>query len=227
MSREMDIDTLARTLYGEAEAGNGLDARAIACVIMNRTKFALWPNEVRAVCMQPWQFSCWNQNDPNRARILNASGEWFERCKDIAKDAIDGAMVHDQTKGSTHYYATYVKTPKWAKGKKPVYSVRHKAHNSEHLFFNDIDTKPPVTAAEALDQSRPLGDTSTVTAAKLAVTGAAGIGGAAEYVNQAAPAMPLLLKIMDFAPWMMVGCLSLGIGFMVWSRIQDRRKGLR
>lgn len=227
MSRELDIDTLARTLYGEAEAGNGIDARAIACVIMNRTRYPIWPDSIREVCLQPWQFSCWNQNDPNRDRILKASGEWFERCKDIAKDAIDGAIVYDQTKGSTHYYATYVKKPKWAKGKTPVYSVRHKKENSEHLFFNNIDTKPPTNATEALDQSRPLASTSTVTAAKVAVTSAAGIGGCAEYIQQAAPAMPLLLKIMEYAPWMIIGCLGTGIGFMVWSRIQDRRKGLR
>lgn len=226
MTRELDIDTLARTLYGEADANNGVDARAIANVIMNRTKHTNWPQSVREVCLQPWQFSCWNTNDPNRARILAAEGPWFDRCKEIATEVYNGGAVYDQTKGATHYYASYVKKPKWAKGKHPVYSVVHKT-GSYHFFFNDIDTKPPETATEALEQSRPLGSTKTVTAAKLATTGAVGVAGVSEYVQQLAPTMPLLLKVMEYAPWLIIGCLASGMGFMVWSRIQDRRQGIR
>jgi hypothetical protein len=220
-----DLDILARTLYGEAEADNLEDACAIASVIMNRAKFPNWPNNVEGVCLQPWQFSCWNPHDPGRERILDARGPWFEQCKAIASSAINGEL-EDPTHTSTHYYATYVKKPKWAVGKQAVYTVPHRNGNS-HLFFNNIDTRPPESAQESLDQQRPLSDTKTVRAAKAATGGAAGILSIAGAVHQATPALPLISQIMSYAPWFVIGVLFIGICYMLWCRIDDRKKGLR
>lgn len=132
-----DITTLARTLYGEARAKDEQDAYAIAHVIMNRVALRNWPGTVAAVCLQPYQFSCWNINDPNRDRILNASGKWFDRCGEIALDVLTCRST-DATARSTHYHTPKVK-PNWSKGKTPVYKTRG------HMFFNDIDTPPPTT----------------------------------------------------------------------------------
>jgi spore germination cell wall hydrolase CwlJ-like protein len=38
---------------------------------MNRVHSPRFPATAGAVCLQPRQFSCWNHNDPNRARIVN------------------------------------------------------------------------------------------------------------------------------------------------------------
>lgn len=137
-----DIDTLTRTLYGEAEPGNVLDAEAIAWVVVNRASLPPWPSTILEVCLQPLQFICWNRNDPNRKRIEGGHGEWFDKCQLVAK-AVVLRCIADPTHRSTHYYATWVKEPKWAHGHTPVYAVKHKA-GDEHRFFNDIDTKAPV-----------------------------------------------------------------------------------
>lgn len=130
-----DLDVLARTLYGEAKAGDENDAYAIGHVIINRAVHKKWPDKVAEVCLQPYQFSCWLPNDPNCQRIKNAKGKWFERCKQIASHLLLG-MQTDPTKGSTHYHTPAVK-PSWSRNKIAVY------HTKGHLFFNDIDTKSP------------------------------------------------------------------------------------
>lgn len=220
-----DILTLARTLYGEAEANNETDAEAIAHVVMNRVRLPNWPDDISEVCLQPWQFSCWNQNDPNRARILKAKGAWFDQCKQIAETVAKG-LSPDPTNRSTHYFASYVKRPAWAKGKKDVYSVPH-SNNSKHLFFNNIDTAPPKTAKEALEVERPLGNTGTIKAARLGVSGAAATGLVSEITDQVNQGSPVFSLIAPYAPWVMVGLLLVTIGFIVWRRIDDRNKGLR
>lgn len=231
---ERDLDTLARTLYGEAEAGNAADAKAIASVVMNRVRYPNWPNSAAEVCLQPWQFSCWNANDPNRSRILAAQGPWFERCREIAKKALTGEL-EDPTNGSTHYYATFVKAPKWAKGKKPVYRVTHN-RGYEHLFFNDIDTRPPTSAREALDQQRPLTRSRTMAAsAALTTTGVgAVVAGSAQRIADVAPAVSVVSDVAWTANEYPNGLLMVfGIAvilaalFIAWTRVSDRRKGIR
>lgn len=120
-----DLDIFARTLYGESEPNNVLDAEAIAWVVLNRVDLPNWPDTVAEVCQQPWQFSTWNVGDPNRERILKARGDWFNRCREIAVYAANGCFP-DPTSRSTHYYATWVNEPRWAKGKTPVYEVAHR-----------------------------------------------------------------------------------------------------
>ena len=229
-----DTDVLARTLYGEAESNNTEDAKAIANVILNRQTFSNWPDTISEVCQQPFQFSCWNTSDPNRQRILAAKGAWFEICKSLAVEAIDGGL-HDTTNSSTHYYATYVKSPRWAKGKRPVYTVAHK-NGHAHIFFNNIDTKPPETARQALDQTRPLAKTRTMKgSAVVAATGASAIAaGVAEQVSSIAPAMPVVSTVAETAHNHPTGLLILfgaivilfGI-YIAWARLDDRKRGLR
>jgi len=217
-----DVDTLARTLYGEAKAGDVEDATAIAATIMNRVAYPNWPNDVSAVCLQPYQFSCWNVSDPNRLRIMNANVKepWFRQCHEIAVKTI-ARQIPDQTDRATHYYAkTMKKAPKWAKGKAPCHQT------AGHLFFNDIDTKPPKTAREALDQSRPLSSTRTVKGAQAAT---AGIGGGAvvEALQQASQGIEPLVPYLDTLKWVFIALALAGVGVTVYARWRDREKGRR
>lgn len=223
---DTDIDILARTLYGEAESGNFNDAAAIACVIRNRVNFRNWPNTYKGVCLQPWQFSCWNAGDPNRERILKATtaDKWFVSCIDIANKAIN-SMLQDITQGSTHYYATYIQKPKWAKGHIPVYEVAH-IQGSKHLFFNDIDTKPPKSAKEALDQKKPLSKTRTMKGAGIASAGV-GLTAATEVVNELQSQIQPLVPYADTLKFVFLILALVGIGITVWARISDRKEGVR
>lgn len=134
-----DIQVLARTIYGEArgeysKTNGGISALiAIANVVMNRTKQKTWyGTTIREVCQKPWQFSCWNKNDPNfdvlqTERIVDPI---FEICQHVAEKVISGGWP-DLTKGSDHYYAINLKMPPhWAIGRRPECQI------GQHLFFN-------------------------------------------------------------------------------------------
>lgn len=219
------IDIMARTLFGESEPGNRREAEAIACVIMNRTRhYPKWPKTPDKVCLQPWQFSCWNPGDPNRARIMRASGEWFEKCKAVATEAVNGTL-HDITNGATHYYATYIGEPKWAKGHKPCFAMSH-SNGSYHLFFNDIDTKPPTSAKEALDQKRPLSSTRTMKGSAVATAGAVGTG-TLDMINSAKDTLGPMAFYSDTIKWVFLSLTLAGILYVIYARWQDRRKGVK
>ncbi len=85
------------------------------------------------VCLRPWQFSCWNEGDPNRAVIENvdASNRNFASCLRIARRAVAGAL-EDPTMGATHYHARG-SFPPWARGRKTSAEI------GNHLFYNDVE----------------------------------------------------------------------------------------
>jgi N-acetylmuramoyl-L-alanine amidase len=133
MIRERDIDALARTLWAEAR-GEGLTGmEAVACVIINRhivsiqengfwwseNKDEIPDNTIEAVCRDPWQFSCWNKNDPNLPKLLSLTPDdkLFAAALKIAEEAVDG-NIPDITGGATHYYNPKAvdKRPEWAVG---------------------------------------------------------------------------------------------------------------
>lgn len=225
MSTMNDLDVFARTLFGEAEAKNEEDAVAIACVIINRVNLPNWPDTISEVCLQPWQFSCWNQNDPNRNRILNAKGQWFDRCREIASWAMKG-FPEDPTNRSTHYYATYVAKPKWAKHKTPVHAVPHESTGHSHLFFNNIDTPPPQNAKEALDQRRPLTSSRSIRGASVAGA-SVGLSVATEIVTEVQSQVEPLVGYADVLKILFLVVALAGIGLTIWARISDRKEGMR
>ena len=117
---------LAATLYGEARGETAMGKRGVAWVIRNRMKAGeRWAaqhggvghplfgkGDVAGVVLKPWQFSCWNKNDPNLARLLElvksngasaGGGMWA-----ILRAVADGVLAEppewpDPTWGATHY----------------------------------------------------------------------------------------------------------------------------
>lgn len=133
-----DLSVTAATLYGEAR-GEGLTGLlAVGCVIRNRviSPVRWWGTGWAGVCQAPWQFSCWNANDPNRAQLQDLVDDpprglhqTWDACV-LAARAVMVELLPDITKGADHYCtkAVAAKTA-WAKGKTPVASI------GNHLFF--------------------------------------------------------------------------------------------
>ena len=133
---DREIDVVAKTLWGEAR-GEGEDGmRAVACVIGNR-KALRWRGKTgfAAVCLDRFQFSCWNDNDPNRARleaIDRTPDASFAQALVIAREVVSN-QLGDFTFGATHYFASSLKSrPFWAQGKNTCFQL------GKHLFFKDI-----------------------------------------------------------------------------------------
>ena len=126
----MDTEILAKTIYGEAR-GEGLTGmEAVANVIINRAKHpGWWGKTVREVCLKPYQFSCWNPDDPNRKKLEGdlSADPIFDVCLRIARRAL-GGVLPDRTKGATHYHALSV-SPKWASALVPNVQI------GNHLFY--------------------------------------------------------------------------------------------
>lgn len=127
------LDVLARTLWGEAR-GEGADGmRGVACVILNRAgRPGWWGRSIAEVCLKPWQFSCWLESDPNRAKLLavTVQDRSFRLAQEIARAALAGDLP-DYSLGATHYHAVDI-APSWAAGRTPCVVI------GRHAFYNDI-----------------------------------------------------------------------------------------
>lgn len=137
--KNLEIDVLARTIFGEARGESLEGLEAVACVVMNRVKIAeargryWWGNNIIGVCQKPYQFSCWNKNDPSFKRLtaVDLSNKNFQICHRIAQDAVNHKLW-DCTNGATHYHADYV-SPFWAKGEKSVKKI------GRHIFYKLVE----------------------------------------------------------------------------------------
>ena len=143
-----DLEALAKTIYGEARGEPIEGTVAVANVILNRVRKSrdvsgkvVYPlfgtGTIESACLRPYQFSCWNQSDPNRKKLLiiKATDPYFAECIVVAKLAIAGLLT-DNTKGSTHYHALNIGfPPSWLKpGEGPpkpaVIIGKHAFHNA-------------------------------------------------------------------------------------------------
>ena len=131
-----DILTCAKTVYGEARGEPHQGRLAVAWVIRNRWESDKWfgRGSIKDVCLRPYQFSCWNADDPNQSGLMKLSPDnsVLQVCLYAAVGALRG-MEADPTMGATHYFAYMsAPVPKWAVGK-------HFLSIGGHRFYSDID----------------------------------------------------------------------------------------
>lgn len=133
--KALEVDVLARTIWGEARGEGSAGMAAVASVILNRVRIAerkggyWWGNTIIQVCQKPYQFSCWNKDDPNFRKLLSVEADdlCFATAQRIARRAVYG-VLEDITDGATHYHAAGI-SPYWANGEKPV------AVLGRHIFY--------------------------------------------------------------------------------------------
>lgn len=129
-----DLIALSLTMIGEAR-GEGLDGmQDVGHTIMNRVNHPSWRGDtVLGVCLKPWQYSCWNEGDPNDAylRGLSDTDDLYQQSSIIAQQLLIGTL-DDRTGGATYYYRIGSQEPQWAVGKTPCFTSGH------HVFFKDI-----------------------------------------------------------------------------------------
>ena len=138
---ELAIDVLARTMWGEARGEGSIGMQTVAQVIMNRVRVAQshdgywWGNNVVQVCQKPYQFSCWNKDDPNYRQVIAVDDKdlHFVTARRIARRVYYNT-VDDITEGATHYHARGI-TPYWAKNEKPVTVI------GSHIFYQLVEPK--------------------------------------------------------------------------------------
>lgn len=127
-----DIETTARTVYGEARGESFEGKIAVAWVIRNRADTKYRGDSCETVCLKPWQFSCWNPTDPNKAKIeaVDIENESFRQCL-LAVAVVLGGLAPDPTDGSRHYHVAGLDV-NWAEGQTPAGKI------GNHLFYKGI-----------------------------------------------------------------------------------------
>jgi spore germination cell wall hydrolase CwlJ-like protein len=114
MAYDMEIATC--TVYMEASGEGPEGMLAVAFVLVNR-KNRTYGHTLATVCLEPFQFSCWNTSDPNRIRVaqLKDDDPTLAQAEHAVTTAINGSEP-DPTHGAVNYYATSMRTPPdWAK----------------------------------------------------------------------------------------------------------------
>lgn len=148
---EVDILVGALTVYGEARGCTQAGRTAIAHTLLNRAKARKWwgagvkpyaDHSLAAVCLKPYQYSCWNHSDPNYALLVKLQGAYREairdrHCRAALKaliDALDGYAA-DVTNGATHYLTIKLHLTEAA----PVWAKRQDfIEVGAHRFFRNV-----------------------------------------------------------------------------------------
>lgn len=129
-----DVNVLALTMIGEAR-GEGLQGmQAVGNTVINRVALRRWYGITPAeVCKKPWQYSCWNCEDPNRPYLekLTVNDETMQKVLLVASGLIDGSVA-DITNGATHYYRQGTAVPAWSVNLTPCCKI------GNHLFFKGV-----------------------------------------------------------------------------------------
>lgn len=119
-------------------------------------------------------------------------------------------------------------------------------HRYEHLrilveaiVIKEVGHDHGISAAEfdaglaragVLPPEAPLSSTRTVKGAQVATAGAGGVAGALEIARQAQEigyaVSPWIDTLQRLGPWLVFGIAALGVAYIVWARIDTRRRGI-
>ena len=144
---ETAIDTLARTLWGEARGDTVRGKEAIACVVLNRVRATRarfgsdwWGGTVVEACLVADQFACWRCSPAIRKRLMQvrSTDPVFAICRRIAARAVRGALV-DPTRGATHYH-WLGESPAWAVRRAPSVVI------GRRRYYNLLDPRSRIGA---------------------------------------------------------------------------------
>jgi hypothetical protein len=112
---------------------------------------------------------------------------------------------------------------------KPILTAMIRVENGRQPY-TDAQIDAALIRAGVVPPERSLRETRTVKGRQVAAAGTIGagaIGAIQETVGQAHEALVGVVPYLDAAKWGLLVVTLLGIGVMLWARIDDRRKGLR
>lgn len=96
--------------------------------------------------------------------------------------------------------------------------------------YTDTQIDKALVLAGVEPPTQSLQQTRTVKGGQTATAATVGVGvleGIRESLDPAREALQSIVQYVDAVKWLLLAVTLIGIGFMVWARIDDRRKGLR
>ena len=105
---------MAKTVWGEARGESTEGQIAVAWVIKNRAMNPKWwGRTIEEVCLKKYQFSCWLESDPNRAKMDKLTEEDLKEQIEVCQSVLDDE-VSDPTQGANHYHVKGL-LPSWVR----------------------------------------------------------------------------------------------------------------
>ena len=103
-------------------------------------------------------------------------------------------------------------------------------HENGYQPYTEAEITKALLLAGVEPQQKNLQKTRTVKGGQAATAGTLSLGGLQVIQETLEPATNMLLHIapyIEMAKWLLLGVTFIGIGIMLWARIDDHRKGLR
>ena len=138
-NKDTDEVLLARMLFGETRDCTTEEKVAVAYSAINRINDGKkWNGEtLKEVILKPYQYSCFNKNDPNRKKLMDPERYEpgaFQDCLEISRQVLS-KRYQDPTSGATHYFNPKVVKPTWAKKMKKIGFIKTAKGRSQHEFY--------------------------------------------------------------------------------------------
>ncbi len=103
-TRLSDVDIVALAIWREARGEGDLGRRGVGWVIQNRVDHpGWWGHTYHGVVLCPYQFSSFNESDPQHSLYPDDDSHTWLDCQQIAQSIISGTDT-DITSGATHYH---------------------------------------------------------------------------------------------------------------------------
>ncbi len=125
-----NVEWAARVAWGEARGEPDDGMQAVLNVMMNRKSDPRFPGTLSGVAKQAWQFTAYNEGDPNREKLLAVTDDdpEFRRAKRLAAFAQLG-LLWDVTDGATYFHARDITRPDY------LADAEISAEIGNHIFY--------------------------------------------------------------------------------------------
>jgi N-acetylmuramoyl-L-alanine amidase len=139
-----ELDTVALTVWAEARGEPVVGQTAVAHVIRTRYENPCWwsrergdgvnDDTLKAVCLDPKQFSCWNPGQPAYERLINPATLFrpdLKAIRLICSAVLSSTTADDDPTNGADHYCTRAVAPhtEWAKGRTPIAKI------GDHWFY--------------------------------------------------------------------------------------------
>ena len=111
-----DVNLLGLVIWREARGEIDEAQLGVGCSIRNRVKKGgWWGNTYRTVILKPWQYSSFNEGDPNSTKFPDPNDAVWLQCLENASLIING-NCDDNTGGAQSYFDRSLDNnpPNWA-----------------------------------------------------------------------------------------------------------------
>ena len=125
---QLELTLFALLVLGEARVEGWQGKLGVAHVAWTRYQARTFGSTLENVILRPLQFSCFNKNDPNRAKMLTVKNDaiWQE-CFEAAWRVYRDDSI-DPTGGANHY-CHFTSHPAWLEGMEQTCQI------GDHCFF--------------------------------------------------------------------------------------------